>query len=431
MTDNTKYLQKRGDLYLFNWRVPKDCIDAFDGKRYVTQSLKTHSLKTAKLRRNLLLVNCETRVQEARDAAQGNVRAKFRSNLRAMEKADWEDLQAAWSAEEEKEGEPDNPEDLAYREALRSEYLGYDSELAHCTLRDALSLYMQDRKGVTKDQTFEAAKRAVRVFCEHLGKDDVTLRAIQRPEVKEFIKNYTGSTNVLSSQLATLGRMFATAQDHGQLDAALPNPFREHKLKHGKTQSYQRFTQQELKGIMTETRKFEGDPKFNWRYWLPRLGYATGCRLGELITLSVEDVENRGGVIVLNITDGKTANATREIPLFSDLATDFFAFCQQVGKGRLWPKLQRTNASKQIGDIKRKLGITEREKSFHSFRVHMASNLERADVPENRAVWILGHTRTLSLSYGLYSKGPSLEQLREDVESAVGYGLRKELGGAW
>ncbi|WP_288130374.1 DUF6538 domain-containing protein [Microbulbifer sp.] len=431
MTDNTKYLTKRGDLYMFNWRVPKDCVDAFDGKRFVSQSLKTHSLKTAKLRRNRLLVDCEARVQEARDAAQGVVRAQFKSNLRAMQKADWEDLQAAWSAEEEKEGEPDNPEDLAYREALRSEYLGYDSELAHCTLRDALSLYMEDRKGVTKDQTFEAPKRAVRLFCEHIEKDDITLKAIQRPEVKAFIKDYTGSTNVLSSQLAILGKMFDTAQDHGQLDAALPNPFRGHKLTHGETQSYQLFTKAELAGIMGETRKFEGNVKFNWRYWLPRLGYATGCRLGELINLSVEDVEQRNGAVVLSIKDGKTANATRHIPLFSGLASEFLAFCQKVGKGRLWPKLQRTNASKQIGDIKRKLGITERQKSFHSFRVHMASNLERAEVPENRAVWILGHTRTLSLSYGLYSKGPSLEQLREDVESAVGYGLRGELGGAW
>ena len=429
MTDNTKYLQKRGDLYLFNWRVPKDCLDAFGGKRYVSQSLKTHSLKTAKLRRNQLLVECEARVQEARDAAQGSVRAKFRSNLRAMKETDWEDLSGAWSAVEDKE--PENDEDLAFREALRVEYLGFDSELAHCTLRDALSLYMEDRKGVTKDQTFEAPKRAVRVFSEHLGKDDISLKAIQRPEVKEFIKGYSGSSNVLSSQLAILGRMFATAQDHGQLEAALPNPFRDHKLKHGETQSYQLFSKAELEGIMSETRKFEHDPKFNWRYWLPRLGYATGCRLGELVSLAVEDVEDRKGIVVLNIKEGKTANATRHIPLHSGLAPEFLQFCQKVGQGRLWPKLQRTNASKQIGDIKRKLGITERQKSFHSFRVHMASNLERAEVPENRAVWILGHTRTLSLSYGLYSKGPSLEQLREDVESAVGYGLKEELGGAW
>jgi hypothetical protein len=54
-----------------------------------------------------------------------------------------------------------------------------------------------------------------------------------------------------------------------------------------------------------------------------------------------------------------------------------------------------------------------RSRSFHSFRVHMATNIERAKVEESTAVWIMGQTRTLLLTNGLYSKGKDIAALKE------------------
>lgn len=36
-------------------------------------------------------------------------------------------------------------------------------------------------------------------------------------------------------------------------------------------------------------------------------------------------------------------------------------------------------------------------------------------MPESTAVWVFGHARTASLSYGLYSKGMDLKPLKEAV----------------
>ena len=43
----------------------------------------------------------------------------------------------------------------------------------------------------------------------------------------------------------------------------------------------------------------------------------------------------------------------------------------------------------------------------------MATALERGDVPEETATFILGHERTVSMSYGLYSKGKTVSVYTE------------------
>ena len=37
-------------------------------------------------------------------------------------------------------------------------------------------------------------------------------------------------------------------------------------------------------------------------------------------------------------------------------------------------------------------------------------------MPERTVVWLLGHTCNLSLSYGLYSKGMDVKQLKEAID---------------
>ena len=47
----------------------------------------------------------------------------------------------------------------------------------------------------------------------------------------------------------------------------------------------------------------------------------------------------------------------------------------------------------------------------------MATSLEQAGVLENVASDILGHEKAATLSYGLYSSGTSIEQMRSAVET--------------
>ena len=80
----------------------------------------------------------------------------------------------------------------------------------------------------------------------------------------------------------------------------------------------------------------------------------------------------------------------------------------------------RTDAiGKRFGRTKAALGYDGRY-VFHSVRKTVATRLEQAGVLENVASDILGHEKTATLSYGLYSSGTSFEQMRSAIE-AISY----------
>ncbi|WP_295798230.1 site-specific integrase [uncultured Microbulbifer sp.] len=442
---DTKYLtQNSSGLWQFFWRVPSDCIDAFDGKKYVKRSLETHSLRTAQRRRQQMLAECLRIVDEVR--AGSDERSRFKVHARAVAKADPADLEAAYLESLEKE--PTSPDEKAFKEALRAEYKGHVSELAKCTLKEALGVYKKDREGRVSDKTLSHASRAVETYLEHTRKADVTLESIKRPDVKQYIQASaaTAKGKTISNRLTFMSAIFKAAQDYGHIDESKRNPFDGHRVERKDSQSFQQFTKQELRAIFDATEKYREKSKDYHKFLLPRLAYATGCRLEELCSLQRAQIREEGSIVYIAIAEGvdvykgKTLNAGRRIPIHSSLAAEVLRWRDSDDHLLLFPVLESKRADGKLGDkygksfgrLKTELGITGgRHKGFHSFRVHMATNLEQAEVPESRAVWILGHTRNLSLSYGLYSKGPSLEQLRVDAESAVGYGLREELGGAW
>ncbi|BFM11203.1 hypothetical protein R50072_13560 [Simiduia litorea] len=434
MSDTKHLIQRRG-IWLFNWRVPSDCKDAFDGKTYLTKSLQTQSLREAQHRRNIALAECSKVVEEVRSAHAGDPKALFRLHLENMKKTDHEDLAAAWSAVEDKT--PTDPFDISFKEALKVEYLGHVSELVKCSLKDTLKAYLEDRGNARSRSTVLKVNRAVKVFLEYIGKDDITIEAVTRKTVKSFIKD-TGKhrkSATVKGIISMLSTCVKVAMDDGLIPDDYPNPFERHTIKGGDQESYDMFPPNKLKAIFELTEKYKNHPKLYHRYYMPRLGYTTSCRIEELASLQRAQVLEENGILYFWIAHkdratykGKTVNAMRKIPIHSTLVEDIRALRDSGSSDLLFPILESKRRdgkcgdkySKQFGEFKRKeLGISERKQSFHSFRVHLSTGFERADVPENRAVWIMGHTRNLSLSYGLYSKGPSLEQLKADIEKAV------------
>lgn len=430
---DTKHLIERRGLWLFNWRVPSDCIDAFDGKKTITKSLETHSLRTAQQRRSIALADCLKVVNEVRSANAGDPKAHFRLHLKAMENTEGERLQDAWSSVEDTN--PTDPFDIGFKEALKVTHLGHDSELAKCTLKDALKAYKEDREGKVQAKSLSHASRAVDTYLEYVQKDDVILEDIKRKDVKEYIKITTGTNSgkTVSNRLTFLSSIFKVALDDELIPEDKRNPFEGHRVSRKDTKSFERFSDAELKAIFKGTEKYKGKRRDHHKYLLPRLAYATGCRAEELCSLQRAQIKTEGDITFIAIAEGvdvyegKTINAGRRIPIHSSLVDEILQWRDSSDHKYLFPELESNRAdgkmsdkySKSFGRFKKTFDITERSKAFHSFRVHMATNLERAEIPENRAVWVLGHTRTLSLSYGLYSDGPSLEQLSEDVEKAV------------
>ena len=170
--------------------------------------------------------------------------------------------------------------------------------------------------------------------------------------------------------------------------------------------------------------------------WLIPIALYSGMRLDEMCGLRTADVMEDGGVFYFDLRSHegrrlKTAAARRSVPVHSELLRiGFEAYLAHVisqGHEYLFPALKPGGpdgkrswyVSKRFTTYRRAVDVGASGTVFHCFRKNAATVLERARVPENEAVQILGHKK-MTMSYGLYSGGLDLVGLTRVVE-AINY----------
>jgi integrase len=154
---------------------------------------------------------------------------------------------------------------------------------------------------------------------------------------------------------------------------------------------------------------------------LIRLAAHTGCRIDELCSLGLDDVNLTDRVPYFLVKDAKTDAGNRKVPIHSAIKQLVAQLKDSSKDGYLLSGLtfnkygDRSNAiGKRFGRLKSSLGYG-RELVFHSFRRGVATQFENKGVPEVIAARILGHEFP-TMSFGTYSGGADLETLRGAVE---------------
>jgi integrase len=145
----------------------------------------------------------------------------------------------------------------------------------------------------------------------------------------------------------------------------------------------------------------------------------SGARIEEICSLKIEQINLQD--LSFYIDDSKTEAGFRTVPIHSKVINLIERLISQSGNAYLFEKLtsnkynDRSNAiGKRFGQLKTKLGFG-RLHVFHSIRKTFTTELERAGIPENVAADIVGHEKQ-TMTYGVYSQGTSLEQMKEAVE---------------
>ncbi|WP_296196737.1 site-specific integrase [Sphingorhabdus sp.] len=174
------------------------------------------------------------------------------------------------------------------------------------------------------------------------------------------------------------------------------------------------------------------------KYWLPILGYLTGARLGELVQLAIGDVRVEDGISYIDINEKalvgvetksvKSGAGHRRVPLHPDLLSlGFMEFVAKRAKQdkadvRLFKDVPfgvdgqaSTEYSKIFGRLMDKVGLTDPQLVFHSFRHTAEDALRDAGCQPYVIDRIIGHAdNTMG---GKYGSGVSLSVLAEAVAS--------------
>jgi integrase len=158
------------------------------------------------------------------------------------------------------------------------------------------------------------------------------------------------------------------------------------------------------------------------------IGLLSGLRLEEIFQLQVRDVT--GGRI--KVRRSKTESGERTFPAHSGLTGNIARrsegkrqgdYLIEEGNPTGWDGARSMAFSKRFRTYRERVGVDDREPgrrrsrvNFHSCRRWFASKCDEAGCRESDVARILGHS-VKGMSFGVYSGGTSLEQLRSVVES--------------
>jgi integrase len=191
--------------------------------------------------------------------------------------------------------------------------------------------------------------------------------------------------------------MFLKATDVIQVDWPVLPPVRR-KIK-GR-QANIPYTAEELQRLLTKLK--QGNDQEVYRACL--IAAYTGCRINEVVNLKRQDICLNKDRQSLVVRESKTGAGVREVPLHPQIISVF--------EGDWEFKDSSDALSKRFGRLTR--SFRKQGQTFHSMRSSVVTFLEQAGVPENITAAIVGH-KIQTMSYGLYSGGPSYEQKKTAI----------------
>lgn len=232
--------------------------------------------------------------------------------------------------------------------------------------------------------------------------------------LKDALLSQGLSVATIKKQLNLLKAVFEVAVSN---DLVPSNPFRGVKLVKPKVEQKARvpFDSDDLKRIFSSPVFTQGERPAGGRgeaaVWIPRIALWTGMRLEEIGQLTVADIKEADGIPFIHVTDAggegkklKTASSRRRIPIHPVLIAegflDYVAQMRAERQIRLFPLVSSTPGlqvtamwSKWFGRyLRKKIGIKDRRKCFHSFRHGFKDTCRSCGIPKEIHDQLTGHT---------------------------------------
>lgn len=420
-------LEKRRRLYYAVRDIPKGCQKKL-GKRRFLRSTGTGDRAKAELIAASFDVVWLEKIDRARNGPPKDI-SKEESEARLHRQAAfWRDRinNAAPSSrplviEQMKDAasqeldpyDPEDPEGVERAELFVELALG-----EHVALDEQVEAFLAEKSKDAKPKTIDLYRTSLARFCDRFPRSsDVTTQTV-RQWVRE-LRNEGVADNTLQRTFSAVRGYWRYLQDSGVLAEGV-DPFagvlrisEKGRNRRGKAQPYRAFEPAEVVKLLRAAEAKRDNQLVNLIY----LGMWTGCRIESLCSLKVADVSKDA----IRVSD-KTEAGDRLVPIHQQLRPKIETLCSSSSDGYVLSGLSpnkygdRSNAvGKRFGRLKDAFGFNERCWGFHSIRKTVVTQLQRAGVPEDVTMAIVGHENS-SITYGLYSAGPSLEQKREAID---------------
>lgn len=406
---NNQYLKLRGNIWWYQRRVPVQLRHKFPNQTLISESLGTGDIREARRQRDIV----NGRLQEQQSVTPPSSRYRFHELVRTLSE---DRAKYPYSWDEPYDYDKVAKTDDTFLHALTTVSGQKDqSMLYRITLSEALSLWVQQHHQSKTKDTISKVKRATSDFLNYLNLIDIQLADISKRQVHDYInqmqKTYAKTT--VQGHISRLRSIWNYCDRIGEVSGE--SPFDGHVYAGGNsTQKKQPFSLSEMAWIKSNVAT--DDPI---KRLLVELGVFTGCRISELCSLRCKNVIVDGDITAIFIEQGKTDAATRTIPLTNQLGNRVRNLAEHKVDEAFLLDVETKDMSRWFSRIKTEHISTDSTKCFHSFRVMFSTAMQQAGVDELKAAAILGHKRGNTMTYGYYSRGYDLQQLKEAYDQCV------------
>lgn len=297
-------------------------------------------------------------------------------------------------------------------EATRFDAIDHDGTKADEAISWAMLFERWALTGRRRDTTVSDYRKVLDAFVRSVG--GAPLETIQRRDLLAFRDALAAagqSLTTVNRKLGIMKTLFRVALDyewvsHNPADGVKAAGRRESKARVAfSVDDLQRFFESDI--YTADYRPLGGGREA--AFWLPLMALFTGARIEELAQLLVSDVHFEPGLgYYLNISDEaahsklKNAASRRRIPLHSTLLDcGFVDYLELVrGGGFLFPHLKANPRDKRggyfsnffSGYLRKRVGITDPRKVFHSFRHTFKDVCRAVGIDEAVHDALTGHT---------------------------------------
>ena len=418
---DTVHLKLRGNIWWYQRRVPKHLKEYYPDQTSIQVSLETGDIREARRKRAVINGEIESKQLNRTTTTDGQ---RFRELVKEMERSSklhphsWDE----WV----------DPEKLrAQKRSLELEaYMTVNGKRDFSTkyrfrLSEAFSMWKEDWGKDKTEDTLQKVEKAVHDFNKFCFKKfdwvdmaDIAIEDVTKKMVYQYIKHLELSFKkaTVQAKVSRLKMVWEFAETMEEVTGM--NPFVGHKYSSAdehQTEKREPFTSSEMQKIVDY--KWE-KPIYSL---LVELGIYTGCRISELCNLKKKHVVVENEIVAINIEKGKTKAATRTVPLPDEMGKKLLRRIEDISEDDLIIGVEAKTASRTFSRFKTQHVTDNNLKGFHSFRHMYITAMERAGIEENVTAQIVGHERGKTMSYGYYSKGHELTQLKRAVNKALVY----------